>query len=126
LQVAVNDIQMAAGRQKSRFAMGMPVGTFPIAHIHRPDIEIVVHILCRSGRHFVENFFDIRDKQRFRFLHQNCHRRVKALDVYHSSFYPGFFELRLDLVGDVDEVKGRRCFEVNQMIYYFHSDMINV
>ena len=100
--------------------MGVAVGAFPVAHIHCPDIEIVVHIFRCSGSHLIKHFFYVGNEKWLRFLDQNSHCGVKALDVYHASFHSRFFEFRLDLVRDVDEIQRRRSLEVNEMIDNLH------
>jgi hypothetical protein len=97
--------------------MGMPISALPIAHIDGANLKIVMHILHRPRRHFFQNFFKIGYQKWLGFLHQDCHCCMETLNIYYSSLNSRLSEFFFDFIGNVNEVKCRRRFEIDDVIY---------
>lgn len=121
LEPILNYIEHCRCREMKSLVVGMPVGAFPIAHIHSPDLKIIMQIFVGSRSQFFQEFFHIGDKKRLGLVDNNGHRGMEALDVDYPVFYSGFFYFLLDFLGNIDKIKGSVGLEFDYVVYDFHK-----
>lgn len=122
LEFLVHNIEHLRGRKKEGFAVRVAVLAFAVAHINGANVEIVVVIFYFLGRDALEHFLHVSDEEGFRFVYNNRHGRMEALDIHDAVCDAGLFDGREDIIRDIDEFKRRFRCEIDDVVCNFHRN----